>query len=97
MINAIIDQQKELPFAGHVRDAAAGCAGRKTYRNSPQGLTKFLYTSGGAVGHENAVKCRPRIHRKEQKYSTDTGLIMVRPMVPFLSLAILEGWRGNHL
>ena len=57
VINAIIDQAKELPFAGPsfaTRPRAA--LGAKLTEILPQGLTKFLYTSGGASANENAVK-----------------------------------------
>jgi taurine--2-oxoglutarate transaminase len=57
VINAIIDQARELPFAGPgFATKPRAVLGEKLSQIVPQGLTKFLYTSGGADANENAVK-----------------------------------------
>lgn len=57
VINAIIDQARELPFAGPgFATKPRAVLGEKLSKVVPQGLTKFLYTSGGADANENAVK-----------------------------------------
>jgi taurine--2-oxoglutarate transaminase len=57
VVNAIIDQARELPFAGPgFATKPRAMLGEKLSQVVPQGLTKFLYTSGGADANENAVK-----------------------------------------
>lgn len=57
VINAIIDQARELPFAGpQFATKPRAMLGKKLMEIVPQGLTKFLYTLGGADANENAVK-----------------------------------------
>lgn len=57
VINAIVDQARELPFAGPgFATKPRAVLGEKLSQIVPQGLTKFLYTSGGADANENAVK-----------------------------------------
>jgi taurine--2-oxoglutarate transaminase len=57
VIEAIVRQARELPFAGPgmaTRPRAA--LGKLLSEVAPPGLTKFLYTLGGAEANENAVK-----------------------------------------
>jgi taurine--2-oxoglutarate transaminase len=57
VIEAIVRQARELPFAGPgmaTRPRAA--LGRLLAEITPPGLTKFLYTLGGADANENAIK-----------------------------------------
>jgi taurine--2-oxoglutarate transaminase len=57
VINAIIDQARELPFAGpQFATKPRAVLGKKLVEIVPKGLTKFLYTLGGADANENAVK-----------------------------------------
>ncbi len=57
VINAIIDQARELPFAGpQFATKPRAMLGKKLMEIVPKGLTKFLYTLGGADANENAVK-----------------------------------------
>lgn len=57
VINAIVDQARELPFAGpQFATKPRAALGKKLMEIVPQGLTKFLYTLGGADANENAVK-----------------------------------------
>lgn len=57
VINAMIDQARELPFAGpSFATKPRAVLGTKLVEIVPEGLTKFLYTSGGASANENAVK-----------------------------------------
>ncbi len=57
VIEAIVKQARELPFAGPgmaTRPRAA--LGRLLSEILPQGLTRYLYTLGGADANENAIK-----------------------------------------
>ena len=57
VIEAIVKQARELPFAGPgmaTRPRAA--LGRLLKQIVPEGLTRFLYTLGGADANENAIK-----------------------------------------
>ena len=57
VIEAIVDQARELPFAGPgmaTRPRAA--LGKLLRRDRAGGLTRFLYTLGGADANENAIK-----------------------------------------
>lgn len=57
VINAIIDQARELPFAGpQFATKPRAALGKKLVEIMPKGLTKFLYTLGGADANENAIK-----------------------------------------
>ena len=57
VINAMIDQAKELPFAGpHFATKPRALLGKKLAEILPEGLTKYLYTLGGADANENAIK-----------------------------------------
>lgn len=57
VIDAIVRQAQELPFAGP-KMATKGRAllGKKLAEITPEGITKFLYTLGGSEANENAVK-----------------------------------------
>jgi taurine--2-oxoglutarate transaminase len=75
VIQAIVDQARELPFAGPgmaTRPRAA--LGRLLKEVVPQGLTHFLYTLGGADANENAIKLarastgRPKILSRYRSY-----------------------------
>ncbi len=57
VIEAMVDQARELPFAGPgmaTRPRAA--LGQLLREVVPAGLTRFLYTLGGADANENAIK-----------------------------------------
>lgn len=57
VINAIVDQARELPFAGpQFATKPRAVLGKKLLEIVPKGLTKFLYTLGGADANENAIK-----------------------------------------
>lgn len=57
VINAMIDQVRELPFAGpQMATRPRAQLGRMLAEITPKGLTKFLYTLGGADANENAIK-----------------------------------------
>jgi taurine--2-oxoglutarate transaminase len=57
VINAIIDQARELTFAGpQFATKPRAMLGKKLMEVVPNGLSKFLYTLGGADANENAVK-----------------------------------------
>ena len=57
VIKAIVDQAQELPFAGpQFATRPRALLGKKLAEIVPEGLTKFLYTLGGADANENAVK-----------------------------------------
>lgn len=57
VIKAIVDQARELPFAGpQFATKPRALLGKKLTEIVPEGLTKFLYTLGGADANENAVK-----------------------------------------
>ena len=57
VINAIVKQAQELPFAGPLfATKPRAVLGEKLCQVVPEGLTKFLYTLGGADANENAIK-----------------------------------------
>jgi taurine--2-oxoglutarate transaminase len=57
VIDAMMAQAKELPFAGPgMATRPRAMLGQKLLEIVPQGLTKFLYTLGGSDANENAVK-----------------------------------------
>jgi taurine--2-oxoglutarate transaminase len=57
VIQAIIDQTQELPFAGPgMATRPRAKLGKLLSEITPQGLTRFLFTLGGADANENAVK-----------------------------------------
>lgn len=57
VIKAIVDQARELPFAGPgFATKPRALLGQKLSEIVPRELSKFLYTSGGADANENAVK-----------------------------------------
>jgi taurine--2-oxoglutarate transaminase len=57
VIQAMIDQLRELPFAGPgMATKPRALLGKRLAEITPSGLTKFLYTLGGADANENAIK-----------------------------------------
>ncbi len=57
VISAISDQARELTFAGPgMATKPRAMLGKLLTEVVPQGLTKFLYTLGGADANENAIK-----------------------------------------
>ena len=57
VINAIIDQAKELAYAAPgMATKPRAILGKKLTEIVPKGLSKFLYTLGGADANENAIK-----------------------------------------
>jgi taurine--2-oxoglutarate transaminase len=57
VIEAIVRQARELPFAGPTMATRPRAElGKLLTEITPPGLTKFLYTLGGADANENAVK-----------------------------------------
>ena len=57
VIEAMVEQLRELPFAGpQMATRPRAELGRMLSEITPPGLTKFLYTLGGADANENAVK-----------------------------------------
>ncbi len=57
VIQAIIEQAKELPFAGPgMATKPRAMLGKELAKIVPKGITKFLYTLGGADANENAIK-----------------------------------------
>jgi taurine---2-oxoglutarate transaminase len=57
VIDAIVKQAQELPFAGpQMATRPRAEMGQLLAEITPPGLTKFLYTLGGADANENAVK-----------------------------------------
>jgi taurine--2-oxoglutarate transaminase len=57
VIQAIINQVRELPFAGPgMATRPRAQLGKLLSEITPQGLTRFLFTLGGADANENAVK-----------------------------------------
>ncbi len=57
VIEAMVEQLRDLPFAGPgMATKPRALLGKKLSEVVPQGLTKFLYTLGGADANENAVK-----------------------------------------
>ncbi len=57
VIEAIVKQARELPFAGpQMATRPRAELGKLLAEITPPGLTKFLYTLGGADANENAIK-----------------------------------------
>lgn len=57
VIQAIADQARELPYAGPgMATKPRAVLGKILSEIIPKGLTKFLYTLGGADANENAIK-----------------------------------------
>jgi len=57
VIEAMVDQLRELPFAGpQMATRARAELGQLLDEITPPGLTKFLYTLGGSDANENAIK-----------------------------------------
>jgi taurine---2-oxoglutarate transaminase len=57
VIQAIVDQARELPFAGPgMATKPRAALGKLLAEITPKGLTKFFYTLGGADANENAIK-----------------------------------------
>jgi len=57
VIEAIVDQARELPFAGPgMATKPRALLGKILDEITPDGLSKFLYTLGGADANENAIK-----------------------------------------
>ncbi|WP_299026788.1 aminotransferase class III-fold pyridoxal phosphate-dependent enzyme [uncultured Thermanaerothrix sp.] len=57
VVEAMVRQARELPFAGpHMATRPRALLGKLLAEITPPGLTKFLYTLGGADANENAIK-----------------------------------------
>ena len=57
VIQAIVKQAQELPFAGpQMATRPRALLGKLLAEVTPPGLTRFLYTLGGADANENAIK-----------------------------------------
>ena len=57
VIEAMVKQARELPFAGpQMATRPRAELGKLLSEITPPGLTKFLYTLGGADANENAIK-----------------------------------------
>jgi taurine---2-oxoglutarate transaminase len=57
VIEAMVDQARELPFAGPgMATKPRALLGKILDEITPDGLSKFLYTLGGADANENAIK-----------------------------------------
>ena len=57
VIEAMVDQARELPFAGPgMATKPRALLGKVLDEVCPEGLSKFLYTLGGADANENAIK-----------------------------------------
>ncbi len=57
VINAIIEQAKELPFAGpQMATRPRAYLGKLLSEITPPGINRFLYTLGGSDANENAIK-----------------------------------------
>lgn len=57
VIEAMVDQARELPFAGPgMATKPRALLGKILDEITPEGLSKFLYTLGGADANENAIK-----------------------------------------
>jgi taurine--2-oxoglutarate transaminase len=57
VIDAIVQQARALPFAGPgMATKPRALLGKMLSEITPKGLTKFLYTLGGADANENAIK-----------------------------------------
>jgi taurine--2-oxoglutarate transaminase len=57
VIETMVDQARELPFAGpSMATKPRALLGKLLDEITPEGLSKFLYTLGGADANENAIK-----------------------------------------
>lgn len=57
IINAMVEQLRELPFAGPpMATKVRALAGKVLAEVTPEGINHFLFTLGGADANENAVK-----------------------------------------
>jgi len=75
VIEAMVRQARELPFAGpQMATRPRALLGKMLAEITPPGLTKFLYTLGGADANENAIKLargytgRPKILARYRSY-----------------------------
>lgn len=75
VIKAICEQARELPFAGpQFASKPRAMLGLKLAEILPTGLTKYLYTLGGADANENAIKLaraytgKPKILTRYRSY-----------------------------
>jgi taurine--2-oxoglutarate transaminase len=75
VIEAIVAQARELPFAApSMATKPRALLGKLLAEIVPQGLTRFLYTLGGADANENAIKLargftgRPKILARYRSY-----------------------------
>jgi len=67
VIDAIVQQARELPFAGPgMATKPRALLGKLLSEITPKGLTKFFYTLGGADANENAIKIA-RAHTQHYK------------------------------
>ncbi len=80
VIEAICRQARELAYAGPgLATAPRALMGQKLKEIVPAGLTRFLYTLGGADANENAIKLaractgRPKILSRYRSYHGATG------------------------
>lgn len=70
VIEAIVQQARDLPYAGvGMASKPRALLGEKLAQICPPGLTRFLYTLGGADANENAVKLA-RAYTKKFKILT---------------------------
>lgn len=70
VIEAMVQQLRELPFAGPgMATKPRALLGKKLNEIVPQGLTKYFYTLGGADANENAIKFA-RAYTKKTKILT---------------------------
>jgi taurine--2-oxoglutarate transaminase len=70
VIEAMVQQVRELPFAGPgMATKPRALLGKKLSEIVPNGLTKYLYTLGGADANENAIKFA-RAYTKKPKILT---------------------------
>ena len=57
VVQAIVDQARELPFAGpQMATRPRALLGKLLAEVTPPGINRFLYTLGGADANENAIK-----------------------------------------
>lgn len=80
VIEAMVRQARELPFAGPgMATEPRAVLGQKLKEIVPPGLTRFLYTLGGADANENAIKLaraytgRPKILSRYRSYHGATS------------------------
>src|SRR5512142_1223639 len=80
VIEAMVQQARELPFAGPgMATRPRAQLGKLLAQVVPEGLTRFLYTLGGADANENAIKLargytgRPKILARYRSYHGATA------------------------